>query len=762
MHLVDIQGDVGAIYVDRPAAQQARLVHHNLQIGRDAVKTALTGPFPLPDNDRRGVLDIDELNDSTAITWREEHPANGTTLYFTTIRAPRLVTPVTVGEPVANVYAPQLVRLPDGRYVVIAATDQQGTDFLFRFAQNDDFQGFMDDGVVIGRFRSETPDAPHIAVATDTFDRPRIFIDDEPHGLTVFTLDRVLEDAAAEQDFALSPEGVYRGDSLAATVSGNGPYFMAYRDGLYNLYFRSNNVFADVPFAGPATGGDNVGGGLALAVVDRGGPTPYAYVLYVAGDAGSLYIKEMHPFTVNDPPTLLEADTTFYGGNFAARSELRLVASGGNLHTAWIRDATKELVYWRRRPGISTTQRVYARADVGGTETVGRSVLTTIVDGAPHVLYDTITSAPGSDLRGRIVDVDLSNLDEPQTRIWTVDDDPVTILDAAEGADGKLYVAYYADTRVYFGPFGGTPSIVTGRFELHTDAIRVRRGADGAMHLFYSESSRGLDGNDRHRVLYQRPLDGAAQTAVTVADVPGRSFIRYGLDVEPIDNGEFWVYFQTPNTDPQVGDVDGRVHRIKVRPGRAPDVSHVRVDSMAPLGEGAADTDADGVPDAEDSCPGVWNPPRAGAEDEGQPALCGPCGDACAARTPAYFDVAVPDRLGGFVLEDTTVGMGDDFVSGCARGTAGSADVVVALTAPLDGRYTISTAGTRFDTVLSVRDDCDPVASAELACNDDDRDQTSRLSLDLDAGETVYLVVDGADPRADGRFLLNVTVPERR
>lgn len=762
VHLLEVEGEVGAVYLDRPAAGEARLVHHNLQVGRNAEKTVLAGPFPLPDADRRGMLDLHAQNGSTTLTWREEHPVDGTTLRFATMRNPARLTAQTAGQPVASVYAPQLVRLPDGRFVVVAATEQQGADFLIRFEQNDDFDGFMDDGVVIGRFRSETSDAPHLAVATDAFGRPRIFVDDEPHGLTVFTLDRVLEDAAAEQEFALSPAGVYRGDSLAATVFGNGPYAMAYRDDLYNLYFRSQAVPADVPFAGPAAGGPQVGGGVALAVLDQGGSTPHAYIAYVAGNAASLYLKEMHPFTVNDPPELLEADTTFYGGNFSARSELRLVTDGVNLHTAWIREATHELVYWRRRPGVTTTQRVYARAAVGGTETVGRSVLTMLLDGAPHVLYDTVTAEAGDDRRGRIVDVDLTDIDAPVARAWTVDDDPVTLLDASEGPDGKLYVAYYADARLYFGPFGGTPTLITGRFEQNTDAVRLRRGADGAIHLFYSESSRGLDGTDRHRVMYQRPLDGASPSAVALADVAGRGFIRYGLDVEPIANGEFWVFYQAPNTDPLAGPVDGQVHRIKVRPGRAPDVSHARVDSMAPLGEGPDDADADGVPDDEDSCPGVWNPPQAGAAAAGQPPLCGPCAEDCAARTPAFFDLAWPDRSGTFVLEETTVGMGDDFVSPCARGTAGSADVVFGLTAPHDGRYTVSTAGTRFDTVLSVWDGCDPTASTELDCNDDGRDQTSSLSLDLHAGDTVYLVVDGADPRTAGRFLLNVTLPERR
>lgn len=75
---------------------------------------------------------------------------------------------------------------------------------------------------------------------------------------------------------------------------------------------------------------------------------------------------------------------------------------------------------------------------------------------------------------------------------------------------------------------------------------------------------------------------------------------------------------------------------------------------------------------------------------------------------------------------------------------ADGAERVFEYVAPADGRYTIDTLGSRFDTVLSVRDlRCD---GRPLACDDDIEAGTqpsSSLRVDLDAGQRVAIIVDG-------------------
>jgi len=91
--------------------------------------------------------------------------------------------------------------------------------------------------------------------------------------------------------------------------------------------------------------------------------------------------------------------------------------------------------------------------------------------------------------------------------------------------------------------------------------------------------------------------------------------------------------------------------------------------------------------------------------------------------------------------------------SGCG-GAAG--ERLLAWTAPADGQYSFDTAGTGFDTVLYVLDGC---GGDEIACNDDDPAGgvvSSKIeNLDLLAGETVVIVVDG-NPGENGDFVLNI------
>nr|AYM52930.1 hypothetical protein [Sorangium cellulosum] len=91
-------------------------------------------------------------------------------------------------------------------------------------------------------------------------------------------------------------------------------------------------------------------------------------------------------------------------------------------------------------------------------------------------------------------------------------------------------------------------------------------------------------------------------------------------------------------------------------------------------------------------------------------------------------------------------------------GGSDAPEVIHSFTAPEAGTYLIDTAGSEYDTVLSVFDgDC---SGEELECNDDSlwhSGVTSELSVTLEAGQTITIVVDGYD-RYSGRYELHVDI----
>lgn len=106
----------------------------------------------------------------------------------------------------------------------------------------------------------------------------------------------------------------------------------------------------------------------------------------------------------------------------------------------------------------------------------------------------------------------------------------------------------------------------------------------------------------------------------------------------------------------------------------------------------------------------------------------------------------------GAELRVSTVQRGDDNVSEC--GGDGAADVTVAFTAGAAGNYVFSTVGSDFDTVLSVLDSCEGV---ELDCDDDGAGRQSSLELELEAGQSVVVVIDGFNVDDAGDARLNIT-----
>jgi hypothetical protein len=119
----------------------------------------------------------------------------------------------------------------------------------------------------------------------------------------------------------------------------------------------------------------------------------------------------------------------------------------------------------------------------------------------------------------------------------------------------------------------------------------------------------------------------------------------------------------------------------------------------------------------------------------------------------AVLDEDLPTSFAG-----STTGLGDDFFSLC--GFQGGDDALIEFAAPRDGLYTISTIdpGTAFDTVISVLDG--GCGGPPIACNDDAGmvGGPSEVMVDLIAGQTVVVGIDGYYPSDNGAFVLNVSV----
>jgi hypothetical protein len=133
---------------------------------------------------------------------------------------------------------------------------------------------------------------------------------------------------------------------------------------------------------------------------------------------------------------------------------------------------------------------------------------------------------------------------------------------------------------------------------------------------------------------------------------------------------------------------------------------------------------------------------------------------ACPAPTPTCADGDLGGALGARLLSSSIEGFTDRFPPpSCAPLNEGldTPDLSALWTAPAAGRYAFSTAGTRFDTILTLLSpSCDP--SAPLACDDDGLNhRLSYLERDLAAGEAVVIVVSPYDAATRGVVNLSIT-----
>lgn len=166
------------------------------------------------------------------------------------------------------------------------------------------------------------------------------------------------------------------------------------------------------------------------------------------------------------------------------------------------------------------------------------------------------------------------------------------------------------------------------------------------------------------------------------------------------------------------------------------------------------------------SCGGLTSCDGACVDTFSDPSHCGgcfiPCGldEGCVGGVcEAGCDEPVCNLCGPIVdlfgdlpilVVDSTVDRPDDVQPGCVD--ANGPEVVYRFRVPFSGFYGIDTAGSSFDTVLSVRD----VAScSEIACNDDTVGTDARLDLDLFEGQDLLIVVDGFG--ASGDFRLQIS-----
>lgn len=140
--------------------------------------------------------------------------------------------------------------------------------------------------------------------------------------------------------------------------------------------------------------------------------------------------------------------------------------------------------------------------------------------------------------------------------------------------------------------------------------------------------------------------------------------------------------------------------------------------------------------------------------------------EGCAPAPAAACTVIETENLVPLDLRGGTVGEADDFGGsacgvgrGGGMGGTGANDIAFRFTAPEAGLYEITTDGSDFDTLLSIRAGCD---GAELVCNDDvgGGDTTSSVELMLEECQTIVIVVDGYNAMAQGNVAVTVITHE--
>ena len=110
----------------------------------------------------------------------------------------------------------------------------------------------------------------------------------------------------------------------------------------------------------------------------------------------------------------------------------------------------------------------------------------------------------------------------------------------------------------------------------------------------------------------------------------------------------------------------------------------------------------------------------------------------------------IGSAIGPVVAMGTTAGEDEDLVQSCANG--GAVDRVLSWTAPSDGVFSIDSAGSGYDTALSLHANC---GASAFACNDNTGDLTSRVYTGALTGESVVIAVSGYSGSV-GNYVVNI------
>ncbi|MEN0061199.1 MAG: putative metal-binding motif-containing protein [Myxococcota bacterium] len=122
-------------------------------------------------------------------------------------------------------------------------------------------------------------------------------------------------------------------------------------------------------------------------------------------------------------------------------------------------------------------------------------------------------------------------------------------------------------------------------------------------------------------------------------------------------------------------------------------------------------------------------------------------------------DVAIPPEL-PVTYQGVTLSYDNTYAPTCSGSIfqTNSPDVVLLWTSPVTGTLRLDTLGSEFDTVLSVfRGECDGTPDV---CNDDGPNgNTSVVTLDVQQGDQLSIVIDGTGSADRGNFTLNISEP---
>ncbi|WP_437614068.1 MXAN_6577-like cysteine-rich protein [Sorangium sp. So ce834] len=137
-------------------------------------------------------------------------------------------------------------------------------------------------------------------------------------------------------------------------------------------------------------------------------------------------------------------------------------------------------------------------------------------------------------------------------------------------------------------------------------------------------------------------------------------------------------------------------------------------------------------------------------------ANCGGCGTACndaqvCQAGMCACTVSPGQDLGSAVPQvanNTTVGLPNSYAPTCV--SASSSERIYAFTAATAGVYSFDASNSGYNVVLAL---LDATGCSEIACS---ADPSAPITADLATGQTVYVVVDGADGEA-GTFELEIT-----